>query len=482
MDKPQPDVTPQANGKPFHPLEGRVWFRLVKVIYLGLWLIGMGIALFIGFVQSDVWLPVGVAGAVAVGLILAKKVFYYVVLGRTTATEKPGRGFMDLEELQNDLGAVRASSPDVYQQVVAPFFDSWKQQYGRRIPLHAVELLKERIDEEMSDIKRKKQRILDKATEKGATIDIAQLRARMEETKAQYRGVDRAAFNREIDQFLMSLEAKYGLAIPIAEASKLLDQLDEDIRKDKKEARSGEQNVSSPSRETILQDFYAGRKSHWSSSPGSFERQLQRREGNPMFPKALREPTSEDIQMARVNDEKDFKDAEAAATSWIKGVEALLENGATIGTIAPYHRSSSDVMRICALAGEPAESYRLRIKHIDSTIAAQILKAMEKSSPDDAAKLRESDRSWTALGGITSHPLFAQLARKDGPIREDEHLPTILCETVETVGEIVGIVSAIQMQDAKLWYRQALELKQRTKEAGFDIPAVEEKLELLKKI
>jgi hypothetical protein len=81
-----------------------------------------------------------------------------------------------------------------------------------------------------------------------------------------------------------------------------------------------------------------------------------------------------------------------------------------------------------------------------------------------------------ALGSITSHPLFAQLARKDGPIGEDEQVPTILCESVETVNEIVGIVGVAQMQNAKSCYGQALDLRQQAKEAGFSIPAIERNL------
>jgi hypothetical protein len=215
---------------------------------------------------------------------------------------------------------------------------------------------------------------------------------------------------------------------------------------------------------------------------GLFERQLQRREGNAMFPKALREPTSEDIQTARGKDERDFKAAEEAATRWIKGVQALLERGPTIGTMAPYHKASDDVMRLCAIAGAPAEGYRLKVERIDSSIAMEIIKAMEKSSPEDAAKVREGDESCVALRNITSHPLFAQLAREGGPISANEQVPTILCESVETVNEIVAIVSAAKMEDAKSWYRHALDLMPQAKEAGFSIPAIEEKLVLLKKI
>ncbi len=175
-----------------------------------------------------------------------------------------------------------------------------------------------------------------------------------------------------------------------------------------------------------------------------------------MFSTSVREPSPEDIQAARVKDERDFEAAQQAATTWMKGLEALVRNGATIGTMAPYHKSASDVMRLCAIADGPAERYRLEVRRIDDSIAAEIIKAMEKSSAADGAKVRDSDQKWMALRSIASHPLFAQLARKDGPISEDEQVPTILCDSVATVKEIVEIVSATQLQDAKSWHRQAL--------------------------
>jgi spore germination protein YaaH len=103
-------------------------------------------------------------------------------------------------------------------------------QYGRRIPTEAIELLHQRVTQEMSSIKEKKQKIIDKAAREGATIGIAGLRQNLERVKAEYKGPDREQYNRQLDNFVMSLEAKYGSAIPIDEAAKLHDKLGEEIR------------------------------------------------------------------------------------------------------------------------------------------------------------------------------------------------------------------------------------------------------------
>jgi hypothetical protein len=216
--------------KVIHPLEGKVWFRSLKVVYILLWIVGLGISAMLGYGSNDFSTFLIGAAIVAVLLFVAKKVFYYVVLGRTTANEKPGKGFVDLEDLRNSFANVQVNSPDVYQEVVTPFLDSWKVQYGRRIPTEAIELLHQRVTQEMSSIKEKKQKIIDKAAREGATIGIAGLRQNLERVKAEYKGPDREQYNRQLDNFVMSLEAKYGSAIPIDEAAKLHDKLGEEIR------------------------------------------------------------------------------------------------------------------------------------------------------------------------------------------------------------------------------------------------------------
>ena len=54
----------------------------------------------------------------------------------------------------------------------------------------------------------------------------------MEKTKAEYKGADREDYVRGIDTWLMKLEAKYGTAIPLDEASQMLDDMEAKLRKD----------------------------------------------------------------------------------------------------------------------------------------------------------------------------------------------------------------------------------------------------------
>lgn len=115
-------ASPARAAISIHPLEGKGWFRFVKVVYIAAWIVGLGtLALFSYAAGAVVVLLVG-GGILAIVLVVLKKAFYYVTLGRLTATEQPGKGCVDLEDLRNDLAKVQASSPDVYQEIIAPFF------------------------------------------------------------------------------------------------------------------------------------------------------------------------------------------------------------------------------------------------------------------------------------------------------------------------------------------------------------------------
>ena len=88
----------------------------------------------------------------------------------------------------------------------------------------------DRLDAELERLSAEKQRIIAAAASKGSTIEISSLRENMEKTKAEYRGADRAAYVRGIDAWIMKLEASYGTSIPIEDASRIQDELDQTLR------------------------------------------------------------------------------------------------------------------------------------------------------------------------------------------------------------------------------------------------------------
>jgi uncharacterized protein YecT (DUF1311 family) len=227
-------------------------------------------------------------------------------------------------------------------------------------------------------------------------------------------------------------------------------------------------------------DFYAGRTNRWSQHPGCFERHLQRREANPMFAEGVRNPTNMEINAARQTDEAEFKIAKEAAREWVGGVRSLGDKPTvTLAEVSPYHKSSADVMETCAQAGGKAETYGDQVKSIDVTLVAEMIKAMEKSSPEDAAALREADAAWLAMRALTTHSFFAQCGRKDSPIVSDETTAALLCESTQTVQEMAHLWKALSPEKLRAWCQEAVVLADRAKNAKFDIPAIEEKLAIL---
>lgn len=227
-----PSTSQITTVKPVHPLEGKTWFRLLKVLYILSGIVGVAIAALVAFDVQDFNAFLIGCGVVVVLLFAAKKIFYYIVLGRTTATEVPGKGFLDLEELRNELAPTIAANPDLYEKTIKPFFDSWKKQYGRRVPVQAVALFRQRIQEDINENQEKKRKLIEDAARKGQTLDLSSLRESFEQMKAEYKGSDREQYVRQLDSFIMSLEAKYGTAIPVDEANRVLEQMEKEIRKE----------------------------------------------------------------------------------------------------------------------------------------------------------------------------------------------------------------------------------------------------------
>ena len=229
-----------------HPLEGKGWFRLVKVLYIGLWLVGIGFCAVVAAALESVQ-PLLIGGiALAIVLIVLKKAFYYVVLGRTTPTEPLGTGFADLEDLRSDFSSLQATNPELYQELIAPTLEAWNTQYGRRVPVHALHALRQRADTEMERLEQKRGEIINKAASEGVTIDIAELRQKIEATTAQYEGSDREEYIRLLHPWLLRLEAlqaKYGRTVPIDEAHKLSEDMEASISAQEAQRPQGQEEL-----------------------------------------------------------------------------------------------------------------------------------------------------------------------------------------------------------------------------------------------
>lgn len=87
---PETATPPARPAVVIHTLEDKTWFRLFKVLYVGSWIVGLEISGIVAYGTHEFYILVVGGGVVGIALIGIKKLFYYVVLGKPTATEKLG--------------------------------------------------------------------------------------------------------------------------------------------------------------------------------------------------------------------------------------------------------------------------------------------------------------------------------------------------------------------------------------------------------
>ena len=88
---PETATPPARPSVVIHTPKSTAWFKLLKVLYVGSWIVGLEVLGIIAYGTHEFYIFVVGAGVVGIALIGIKKLFYYAVLGRSTATEKPGR-------------------------------------------------------------------------------------------------------------------------------------------------------------------------------------------------------------------------------------------------------------------------------------------------------------------------------------------------------------------------------------------------------
>jgi hypothetical protein len=227
--QPSAESTNDVLTKSVHPLEGKIWFRFAKVLYILLIIVVLGFSLLIGMASNNA-LYGAIAAIVGAGvLVMLRKGFYYITLGRTTAIEPEGSGFFDLDDFQKDIGHIATDNPELYRKVVQPYLQEWRTQYGRRVPSHLMIHLRKCVSQEVGELRRKREQLVDKATKEGKTVDVSEWRARMEKAKAEYTGADLMSFCSAVNNRIFKLEAKYGTSMPLEDFVKMLKELESDL-------------------------------------------------------------------------------------------------------------------------------------------------------------------------------------------------------------------------------------------------------------
>jgi hypothetical protein len=169
------------------------------------------------------------------------------------------------------------------------------------------------------------------------------------------------------------------------------------------------------------------KKPKWSKVPGCFERHLQRRDGNILFPPERRRVSKEEVEQAQKRDEMD---KERFIKEFLE-FEAEIRNPLYIEDLSTLEKIQAFLEEAASIGGDIGHIIKTLEDLEDKTIRDLNEKKPEKSHLLDKAR---------SASAVARTPFLRQLLRKDTPILENEVVPTLLTEDLATISA-VGLAS-----------------------------------------
>jgi hypothetical protein len=164
----------------------------------------------------------------------------------------------------------------------------------------------------------------------------------------------------------------------------------------------------------------------WSQNPGCFERHLQHKSGNPLFPLEARTVTQEQIDHARTRD--------------LLEAEELRQRFLSMGKALDVRQGLDDALSRAAEVGGPlCEDVPEFVELYEAAVHDILASLHDNHDLDQQLRLGSafSEEGRRKFNGS----FVAQLRRADTPIRASEVIPSLLSETPETLRAMMEILS-----------------------------------------
>lgn len=213
----------------------------------------------------------------------------------------------------------------------------------------------------------------------------------------------------------------------------------------------------------------------WREDPSCFERHLQRRFRNALFPLERQNITSNDLREARARDDREATEAMERVISAFQ--RDLAGKTATLQQISDVRDHMARlVLEAARVGGASGREIALAVHKLWNAICEDLNAAIGTTDEQISAiaRLRVNN---DPLGLYRRFQFFAQMVRPDSPIRPDEIAISLILEHPETLASALD-----QLTDAKLkrqTIRRAIEAILTAEREKFSIPDVHLKLDVL---
>jgi len=198
-----------------------------------------------------------------------------------------------------------------------------------------------------------------------------------------------------------------------------------------------------------------------SEEPASFERHLQRRHGNVLFPRDRQSFSAAELVAARQQDTLDIGIAQQRFDSLIVRIKNMPDL-VTVKDIRAIHDELDELTKWVLTIGGPSRKLLAILRQVRESLFT----ALQQHLPPDSGAPPDPEHFYP--------PILLQLARRNGPIPPEDLLPTVLSEDLPTIR---SIASKLPVSNATA--TEAVRIAALAAECGYPPDVLLKKLECL---
>jgi len=182
----------------------------------------------------------------------------------------------------------------------------------------------------------------------------------------------------------------------------------------------------------------------FSPQPGAYERHLQRKYQNALFPTAQQDFLQAEIDQARQRDQQDLQAFIEAFQETVQKAAGL--NGQVDSEIVLDLKEQLERLYVtsCGLAGELADYQDALMKLI--RVCMQTIRMGAADDPVALRKLDEEEQARTVYFAMLETPLVAELMRGDEIIQVEELLPSVFSLNLDQLRTVLELFEPEYLQ------------------------------------
>lgn len=210
----------------------------------------------------------------------------------------------------------------------------------------------------------------------------------------------------------------------------------------------------------------------WSHRIGAFERHLQRRHGNPLFPPGRRDVSASEVYDARIQDEQVLADVRRRIGAVQAELAAAIPGQGT-GDLARWREELDEGHeRLFAAGGEP------ELESLWRSLRDHVIECWRAEIAGDVDAVRALDEAEASFRRhLASKTVWsAQVLSDPRPIPTEEVVPSLLCESVDDIRRSVAALGDDTMSEIR---PAALRCVMQALAEGHDVPGHRQKLAVL---